>query len=370
MAMFVAKYRDKIISAGSVRDIFEKTFMFIEECLYRYEGEYDRRIVVRVSYIDNLLAHFFVSYRMNYTGGFPVEKLLRNKKYERIEALRPIWWDVSALVMYISPRNINELERILVAVGDFLINGSENEYVETMRRLYGVFDEDKLEVINKIENLEGLWELLMEAIRRHHEDFYSLYWNYIKDHLERIARCQETILNGSGLIDVLNELSGVELKAGITAEPLDVFRLGGGIFGVMTKDLSDIRISLTSTKQSTLTCIIDAIHELGHVYVGELLKSLDNFEELEKYVYEKTGKKIQSRYVLDEIAVVAFQRLATLEVFGRDIEYHGWYRSKNVEYIVDKTQKATLGEALQSWIREAKINKDLLGEIMKLVEYS
>jgi len=137
----------------------------------------------------------------------------------------------------------------------------------------------------------------------------------------------------------------------------------------MTKDLSDVRIGLTSAKQSTLMCIIDATHELGHIYTGELMKSLSNVEELKKYVYEKTKKKIQSHYVLDEIAVVAFQRIATLKVFGRDIEYHGWYRSKNVEYIVDKAQKTTLEEALQSWIEKVKTSDELLAEIIKFVEH-
>ncbi len=89
--MFVAEYGDRTILAKSVKEIFEKTFMFIEECMYRYEGEYNRQIIVKVSYVDNLLAHFFVSYRMNYTFGFPVEKLLRNEIYEGIEALQPIW---------------------------------------------------------------------------------------------------------------------------------------------------------------------------------------------------------------------------------------------------------------------------------------
>ena len=369
MMMFVAEYGSRTISAKSVREILEKTFMFIEECMYRYEGEYDRRITVKVSYIDNLLAHFFVSYRMNYTGGFPVEKLPRNEHYEKIEALQPIWWDVAALVMYVSPNNIDEVERILMAVGDYLINGVENEYVKIMRKLYGVFDDDKLEVIKKIENFENLWQLLIEAIRKHHEEFYSLYWNYVRGRLEKIARYQETILNGSKIVSVLDELSGIELKAEITAEPLDVFRFGGGIFGVMTKDLSDVRIGLTSAKQSTLMCIIDATHELGHIYTGELMKSLSNVEELKKYVYEKTKKKIQSHYVLDEIAVVAFQRIATLKVFGRDIEYHGWYRSKNVEYIVDKAQKTTLEEALQSWIEKVKTSDELLAEIIKFVEH-
>jgi len=367
--VFVAEYKDRTIFAKSVKEIFEKTFMFIEECMYRYEGKYDGRIAVKVSYIDNLLAHFFVCYRMNYTGGFPVEKLLRNKHYEKIEALQPIWWDISALIMHISPNNIGELERILIAVGDYLINGAENKYVKVIRKLYGVFDDDKMEVIRKIENFENLWQLLIEAIRKHHEEFYSLYWNYIHDRIERIARCQETILNGSKIVNVLDELSGIELKAKITAEPLDVFRLGGGIFGVVTKDLSDIRIGLTATKRSTLMCIIDAVHELGHAYIEKLMKSLSNVEELEKYVYEKTKKKIQSAYVLDEIAVVALQRLATLKVFGRDIEYHGWYRSKNVRYIVNRAQKTSLKEALQSWIKEAKTNNELLAEIIKLVEY-
>jgi len=367
LMMFVAKCRGKTVYAGSVKEIFEKTFMFTEDCIYRYEGEYDRRVTVRVSYIDNLLAHLFVSYRMNYTEGFPVEKLLRNKRYEKIKALQPMWWDISALVMYVSPNSIDELERVLIAVGDYLINGSENNYAKILRKLYGVFDDDKLEIIRKMENFEELWQLLIEAIRSHHEEFYSLYWNYIKDRLEEIAMCQETMLNGSRFIDVLDELSGIKLRAKITAEPLDVFRFAGDIFGVMTKDLSDIRIGLTSAKRSTLICIIDAIHELGHAYIIELMKLINDVEELKEYMHEKTGKKIESAYVLEEIAVVALQRLATLKVFGRDIEYHGWYRSKNVEYIVDKAQKVTLKEALQIWIREVKTNKKLLDEIIKLV---
>ena len=85
-------------------------------------------------------------------------------------------------------------------------------------------------------------------------------------------------------------------------------------------------------------------------------------------MYGKTRKKIQSAYVLNEIAVVAFQRLATLRVFERDIEYHGWYRSKNVEYIVEKAQRAALRDALQSWIKEVRANRELLTEIIKLVE--
>ncbi len=238
-----------------------------------------------------------------------------------------------------------------------------------MRELYGVFDEDRLKTIKKIEDFENLWQLLIEAVKKHHEEFYSTYWNYIKDRLEKIARYQETILNGSKIISILDELSGIELKAKIAAEPLDVFRLGGGIFGVMTKDLSDIRISLTSAKSSTLTCIIDVTHELGHVYIEKLTKSLSDVEKLKEYLYEKTKKKSRSAYVLDEIAVVAFQRLATLKVFGRDIEGHGWYRSKNVEYIVKKAQKTTLKDALQNWIKEIKTNRELLTEIIKFVRH-
>jgi len=58
---------------------------------FQYEGEYERKIRVEIRYIDNMLAHFFVSCGFNYTFGFPKERLFIQGDISSIAVLRPYW---------------------------------------------------------------------------------------------------------------------------------------------------------------------------------------------------------------------------------------------------------------------------------------
>ena len=49
------------------------------------------KIRVEIRYIDNMLAHFFVSCGFNYTFGFPKERLFIQGDISSIAVLRPYW---------------------------------------------------------------------------------------------------------------------------------------------------------------------------------------------------------------------------------------------------------------------------------------
>ena len=144
-----------------------------------------------------------------------------------------------------------------------------------------------------IPNLDMVFETLIEGLKAHYNEFYSEYWRSVEDRLIDIARRQERILNASKVIETVETLSGVKLPETIFFQPIDAYRYGGRIYHVILEDEGTIIVTITSGNASTLTCIIEAAHELSHIPINPIedsrafTKAVDVLSEL---VYEDVYK--------------------------------------------------------------------------------
>ena len=366
--MFVAVCGDREFVADSVREIYSLTKGMMDKCVYSFEGDYIKQIVVEVRYVDNLLAHFFVSHGFNYTFGFPEDKLFRLDDLSGFGILKDLWWHLSSLVMYLEPKTFKDLKRVLWDIYDFLVLDSNNYIDDARRMLYGVFENGFVNKLRSNYDLDALLTRLIDSITRHNEK-YREYWRGVENRLREIAMRQEGIINASGLIDIMRDVVGFNKEMEIKGIPFDVFRKGGGLYGVMRRDLSRVSIGLSSSRESTLMCIVEASYGLGHPFTHFVL---NEFGEEISLIVKALEKHVNNYpigiYVVSEVVTIAYQITVTKRIFREPIPTHGWHYSKNVAYISRRAEFDEFKNVVKAWLERVRKDYEYFYELISLAK--
>ncbi|RLE59634.1 MAG: hypothetical protein DRN53_06905 [Thermoprotei archaeon] len=291
--MFLAEKDGKVVfRSADLKQLYNSVEDNIHNYLYDYEGRIEhKRAICYVNLIDNLVSHFFASYGLT-PHTLPEECLFRVKRYELVRKLLPLSLQIQLSITALRLGDLDGLVSTLKDIKLYLTSGRRSRVITKLNRL-GFFQEDPATMRRIIPNLDLAFETLIEGLKAHYNEFYSEYWRSVEDRLIDIARRQERILNASKVIETIETLSGVKLPETIFFQPIDVYRYGGRIYVITLEDEGTLIVTITSSNDSTLTCIIDAAHELSHIPINPIkdsqafTKAIDVLSEL---VYEDLHK--------------------------------------------------------------------------------
>ena len=292
--MFLAEKDGKVVfRSADLKQLYNSVEDNIHNYIYDYEGRVEhKRAICYVNLIDNLVSHFFASYGLT-PHTLPKECLFRVKRYELVRKLLPFSSEIQLSITALRLSDLDELVSTLKDIKLYLTSGRRSRIITKLNRL-GFFQEDLTTMVRRIiPNLDLVFETLIEGLKAHYNEFYSEYWRSVEDRLIDIARRQERILNASKVIETVEALSGVKLPETIFFQPIDAYRYGGRIYFVTLEDEGTIIVTITSGNASTLTCIIEAAHELSHIPINPIEDSrafTEAVDVLSELVYEDVYK--------------------------------------------------------------------------------
>lgn len=194
--LFIAESPEDRVTARTPRELYLKIRDGLSEYLCDYVGDSEGRVIARVNYTDNLICHFFVSYGLNYTVGYPRELLHRNPQFDSVKRLSSYWWNIAAAVVGVSPKSIEEMLDLLVRLGSFCLEEAQRS--QEIAALEEVMTDETVEEMRKSlgAELRQVWTALIEGLR-HHDQVYRPHWETVREFVREVAKRQERVCNGA-----------------------------------------------------------------------------------------------------------------------------------------------------------------------------
>lgn len=363
--MFVAEVRGELVRAQTLRELYLKIKDHLDGSMCDYVSDYERRVVARVSYADNLICHFLVSYGLNYRCGYPSNLLFYDERFRSVKKLTPFWWHIAAAIVGAGVRDFDEMMSLLEEIKRYVVEGGARPH--SIARLKGVMEPEDVKSIRDVlsDELKECWESLMRALSYHHS-FYRNHWKRVHQFIREIAMRQERVCNGARVVEFIEEVTGISLPSQIIISTVEVFREGGGIFGVRTKDGSLATITMPCSKKFTLLCVDTLVHELSHIPVEEILKKrglsrvvstlLEGTPRIPEWVIE---------YIINELATVALEVIVVSCLISEDAVIHGWAKTISVKSILNAFDR-DFSHAVSHWLDELVENEKLKNEVLRL----
>jgi len=314
------------------------------------EGEGDN-ISFRVRLPDNILNHVLVISGVNYTSGFPLELArgvpmhLRAKLYE--SGLRREWWFLAASILRSEAESIDQLLGLIDELEAFLHDSKTPRNLKTAinREEYDMlascfpdvqsweeYTEDKTKHLSR-----NTLNLLKRAIIECHRNFYGEYWKRRGPEIQRLAETLKKTVDIVQPLKALKNLLNMTVEENPIVHPVDVFRCGGGIYGVNPN-----RILCTSDRWTPALIHLDIAHEYGHILIGQWkMKLSEQIVELARKMEVK--RPILLSEVIEEHVVALIQFKLDLKLTGIRRKTHGYmdnFTFKLAEKAWDKTMES------------------------------
>jgi len=328
-----------IVEKGPVRVVFsslrDADRFYRASPLVDVEGEEKGdRIVFRVRLADNILNHVLVISGINYAHGFPLELArgvdieTRAKLYS--SGLRKEWWFVAASVLSSEADNLDELLEVLTDMEAVIHDGAEPSKVRL-----AISREEFEKVVEVYPELNATWDsflekkreslsretfrLLEKTLRKCYEDFYEKYWEERVEELRKLSVKLKKAADIMRPLKTLEDIIGRRFKASVLKVfPVDVFRTGGGIFGVHPD-----RVVCRASPSTVLGIYLDIAHEAGHILIDDWkIKYADKVRELARDIgYTDT---FGLACTIEEHIVALIQFKVDLKYYGEKRITHGF----------------------------------------------
>ena len=352
-----------IIRRGPVKVEFTDVSNAIHFCTappeVNAEGEVKGdRVIFKVRLPDNILNHILVISELNYTSGFPFELAkglsLRTRLELNSSKLKYGCWALNASILESEANTIEDLLNLLHEMEIFLHEGTKPNKLKT-EFLRSVFEEFKAydESLSWSEFLEGIgkslgkkeFQILRKAIMECYSSFYKKYWRKRRVELEELSRRMKKVVDILQPLKTLEETIGLKFdKEYLEVYPIDVYRIGGGIYGAIS------RITCGSDPSIVLTIHVDIAHEAGHIIIGNWkIEYANNIRELANSInfripsitpYSYIPSPLMLANTIEEHIVAFIQLKVDMKYTRRRRKTHG-YMDNPLFKIVEKTWEET-----------------------------
>ena len=342
-------------------------------------------IEFEVSLPLNLLNHVLVLAGVNYTYGFYLDLAKGVSLHLLAElsssGLREAWWNLAASIL---ASDLNTAEDLFDAIDEFaafLHDGvkpcklrlwTSEEAFRKLSEAYpeaGSWDSLLADLRNKLSR--GTLGLLRRALEECYNSFYAEYWEVRREVLHEISCRLKKAVDVLQPLKKLEEMLGIELRCKpLRAFPVDVFRLGRGIYGVEPN-----RIVCTSDRRSPLSIHLDVAHEVTHILVGDWkLELADDVRELAGAL--KVRKSLELARVLEEHVAALMQLKVDEAYIGKRRVTHGYMENETfrvAEEVWDRSRRElgaswTFREFMKELIEELKKSRKAARELAELAK--